>query len=319
MNNHSKINILLVDDVAINHTAGVAFLKLFGITPDIAINGKEAVELVRRKDYDILFMDHIMPGADGAQTTQIIRSLESKYAKSDHPGALKIIALTSDNTAQTQEILFTSGVDDFMAKPLTKDELHNMLLKWLPPEKRQLIENINPPDAKIKASVASNQLNRMLEKSIGILEGRNIEKISAELHALKGAFAVAAYDELLKETKELELLAKSNQSLLLTSKLPDYIDKLSALRMMLDENSTESEPLCKTINSGSPELFAEIVKSLIKTIEQFNRPYAFEQLENALCLTFGERNNRILKQIKADLEDYDYDSAMEKLLTLKEN
>jgi len=130
-----EAKILLVDDVDINLTVGTEFLKMHNIIPDTAMSAKEAIEKIRQKDYDIVFMDHMMPETDGGEASKIIRGFGGKYAKSEDGGTLKIIALTAIEASEAEELMLESGMDDILPKPITKQKLNEILLKWLPPEK----------------------------------------------------------------------------------------------------------------------------------------------------------------------------------------
>jgi len=130
-----EAKILLVDDVDINLTVGTEFLKMHSIIPDTAMSAKEAIEKIRQKDYDIVFMDHMMPETDGGEASKIIRGFGGKYAKSEDFGTLKIIALTAMEASEAEELVLESGMDDILPKPITKQKLNEILLRWLPPEK----------------------------------------------------------------------------------------------------------------------------------------------------------------------------------------
>lgn len=306
MKNNSEIKILLVDDIEINLTAGIGFFNLFGITPDTASGGEEAAEMIRRKDYDIVFMDLIMPEVDGREACKIIRSLGGEYKT-----RLKIIALTADSTPGLRESLLEDGMDDFMAKPITKATLNEMLLKWLPPEKCDLkISEINND-----SDEAQRALGRMLEKSLEVLKTGNTDELTAELHALKGGFAFTGYGEMAKETQRLEELIKNNGAASYTDELKNYTDSIIKILNELNSAPTSSE---KDRTQGDKKLLIKTIAGLTALTEQFKRAAALEELSRAEDFDFGEENNKRLELIKTDLEDHDYDAAMEKLMNFSE-
>jgi len=195
-------------------------------------------------------------------------------------------------------------MDDFMTKPLTKAALGDMLLKWLPPEKLDLLAEKPYNDIRLGAAENANQLNRMLKKSLEVLKSGKSSAVTAELHALKGALAVTGHEELASLAAELGVETCNK-------KLGNFVEELSKLSAELEIKEPQKQK-----NQSSKEHFAEIKQELIKTIEQFNRPRALEEINRALELDFGEKNNSLLELIKADIEDYDYDAATEKLLSL---
>lgn len=121
--------ILVVDDNEINLAVVVGLLKPLQVVVETASNGKQAVEMVSQKHYDLIFMDHMMPEMDGVETTHIIRRFHEEY--NDVP----IIALTANVLEETQAMFLVEGMNDFMAKPIEVGLLINMVRHWLPEKK----------------------------------------------------------------------------------------------------------------------------------------------------------------------------------------
>ena len=120
--------ILVVDDIETNLTVAEVMLDIFEIIPNIAHSGQEAIEMAKAKDYDIIFMDHMMPEMDGLEATLHIRGLAGKNA------AVPIIALTANAIKGTEQMFLGHGMDDILLKPLEFEELNLCLRKWLPKE-----------------------------------------------------------------------------------------------------------------------------------------------------------------------------------------
>ena len=121
--------ILVVDDNAINITVVKGLLSPLRINIESALSGQEAIEKVTANDYDIVFMDHMMPGLDGVDTTKIIRELLPD--KQD----LIIIALSANVMESARQLFADAGMNDFAAKPIELRELVSKIKKWLPKEK----------------------------------------------------------------------------------------------------------------------------------------------------------------------------------------
>ncbi|MDR3335772.1 MAG: response regulator [Treponema sp.] len=138
----SAARILVVDDVALNLEVVKGLTRPYGLTVDGVKSGQEAIDLIRggTPHYDLIFMDHMMPVMDGIETTRIIRSMDSKYAKKT-----PIIALTANAMAGEMNMFFSSGFDDYLSKPVVIQKLNKILEKWIPSEK-QIRKNI--PDKK---------------------------------------------------------------------------------------------------------------------------------------------------------------------------
>lgn len=121
-----NIRILVVDDNDLNREIACDILAFFQIETEGAASGKIALSLLQNNDYDLVFMDHMMPEMDGVETMQAIRSLEDpKYQK------LPIIALTANATKEAQKMFIKMGFDDFMAKPMDIKKLSLILEHWL--------------------------------------------------------------------------------------------------------------------------------------------------------------------------------------------
>lgn len=92
----------------------------------MAENGLLAVQLVQTKDYDVVLMDPQMPGMDGYQATEEIRSLpEDKYRK------LPVIALTASAMLDNKDRAFTCWMNDYVSKPFNPGELYRKIAKYL--------------------------------------------------------------------------------------------------------------------------------------------------------------------------------------------
>ncbi|MDR2176210.1 MAG: response regulator [Synergistaceae bacterium] len=121
------VSLLVVDDNEINLVIAENALNLYGGKVSVAQSGAEAVELVKRNDYDIVFMDHMMPEMDGVDATQIIRALpDEKYRR------LPIVALTANVVGDVRDMFLQSGMNDFLSKPLEFHEIERVLQEWLP-------------------------------------------------------------------------------------------------------------------------------------------------------------------------------------------
>ena len=121
---------LLVDDNPGNIIVALGLLARHGIMPQTAGTGLEAVEMVKAGQYDIVFMDHMMPEMDGVEATIAIRAMGGGYYKK-----LPVIALTANVVADAKRSFLEAGMNDFVSKPIDVAELNRVLKKWLPPEK----------------------------------------------------------------------------------------------------------------------------------------------------------------------------------------
>ena len=124
-----KAKILVVDDNEVNLLVARGFMKRYGIVIEMATRGIDAVEMVKKKKYDIIFMDHLMPGMDGIETAEAIRKIDNDYAK-----YIPVVALTANVAEDVKKMFMSKGFRGFMTKPIQSEVLSKILLKNLPEE-----------------------------------------------------------------------------------------------------------------------------------------------------------------------------------------
>jgi len=118
--------ILLVDDNEINLLVAEGLLGKHGLKPVKAISGETALELCKENEYDLVFMDCMMPGIDGYEATEAIRN-DSDSLNRDTP----IVALTANAMKGDKEKCLDAGMSDYLSKPLRQEELEAVLDRWL--------------------------------------------------------------------------------------------------------------------------------------------------------------------------------------------
>lgn len=121
-----EAKILLVDDNQINLGVAEALMAPYQMQIDSADSGKQAVQAVMEVDYDLIFLDHMMPEMDGVETLKVIRSLPNEKKR-----AVPVIALTANATKEAQELFKREGFDGFMAKPIDIRLLDQILTRYL--------------------------------------------------------------------------------------------------------------------------------------------------------------------------------------------
>ena len=120
--------VLLVEDNPINLMVAQKMLEKVGLTPMVANNGLEALAQLKEQGFDLVLMDCQMPEMDGFDATHEIRRLEIK-ALNTKP--LPIVAMTANVMSGDRERCLEVGMDDYIGKPVRRDELASVLVKWL--------------------------------------------------------------------------------------------------------------------------------------------------------------------------------------------
>ena len=122
----TRARILLVEDNVVNQRVAVRMLEKLGCRVDVAANGREAIEVLTRIAYDLVFMDCQMPEIDGYEATAIIRRQETQSG-----AHVPIVAVTANAMQGDRERCTAAGMDDYVSKPVKSPELAAMLQKWL--------------------------------------------------------------------------------------------------------------------------------------------------------------------------------------------
>lgn len=115
-------NILVVDDNAVNFSVCKGLMKYYSIVPDHADSGKKCLSMIAVKKYDIIFLDHMMPGLSGIETLEII--------KKEYPDVYEktvIVALTANESSDSEAVYKEYGFKGYLSKPLDGSRLHTIL------------------------------------------------------------------------------------------------------------------------------------------------------------------------------------------------
>ena len=120
----ADLRILLAEDNAINALLTRTLLEAEGCSVDVVEDGELAVEAVKNAQYDMIFMDMRMPNMDGLESTRKIRALPNI------PSQMPIVALTANAFDDDRNACFDSGMNDFMTKPVSAEELSQMVETW---------------------------------------------------------------------------------------------------------------------------------------------------------------------------------------------
>lgn len=200
--------ILLAEDNAINQKIALRILQKMGYKADLAANGLEVIDALKRQQYDLVFMDVQMPEMDGLEATAKILKLWPNAE--DRP---KIVAMTANAMEGDRENCLASGMDDYISKPITILEVQNTILRWAQKNDHfdavktverenlidwQIVESLNELDAdeEGKGSLLF-ELFQTLQKEFAdsrqrLLEAERIENaldLQHVAHKMKGASA----------------------------------------------------------------------------------------------------------------------------------
>ncbi len=124
-----EAEVLVVDDTKMNLTVMSSLLKATKVRLDMAESGPDALKLTAEKRYDVIFLDHRMPGMDGIETLVSMR-MQPKGKNGETP----VVCLTANAVSGAREWYLAQGFNDYLTKPVNGEQLEAMLVKYLPPE-----------------------------------------------------------------------------------------------------------------------------------------------------------------------------------------
>ncbi len=255
MESKTDIKILVVEDNEINREVAVDILKPLNMIIDTAQDGEEAIRMITQGEYDLVFMDYLMPVMDGAKATSYVRNLANR----DDLKKLPIVALT----ASTDEVdfLLGSGMDDCIIKPMTLDNAKEKLLKYIPDkvigiieeienkgidefeDKKPFIEGIDV-DEGIKNCGSLKLLKKMFLDYANIIDfkhylicdylrSKKYDDFMIEVHALKSSSLLIGAVGLSKQFEELERLTKAKDIDKLNTRTEQVLNEYRLLKNKL--------------------------------------------------------------------------------------
>ena len=202
-------SVLIAEDHPINQELLVALLKTKGnIKFSIANNGKEAISLFKDKRYDVIFMDINMPLVSGIAALKSIIEIEKQKNLSHTP----IVALTANAIQSDREKFLSIGFDDYLSKPIEEEKLNQILKKYLPLQKTKKA-NLQLPKQiidKLRDKFFNNLPSELKELQEAIAK-KDMQKIFAISHKLKGVSANLGLDDITQITSTMEEKSRNNQ------------------------------------------------------------------------------------------------------------
>ncbi|MGX1827891.1 ATP-binding protein [Paenibacillus taichungensis] len=237
------VSILLADDNVINRQVVMMQLKKLGITEvDTVPNGEEAVSAFLSKSYSLILMDNMMPIMDGLEATRKIRAMEEDEMRHPTP----VIAMTGNVMEGEKDKCIEAGMNDFIGKPFTLEELNNIVQKWQQSSLSREALNMSIVSEIVDLSNEGDQtllgmlLNMYREETPGkievlrrhIVSGNHVAAVEIA-HDLKSGSLSLGIDYLSTLFAKIEQFAREGQSSkaepLLNALLPAYKEACSAL------------------------------------------------------------------------------------------
>lgn len=338
--------VLVVDDNLINRKVARSFLQTYRLEITEAESGMEAIELVRDTQFDIIFMDHMMPLMDGIEAVQHIRN-----ECGDNGRLPVIIALTANAMEGVRENFLANGFQDFITKPIDRRAMHMVLLKWIPEEKRTMggswidnlqlnndvfqkviIEGIDMDEVAGHYGGSLEEYHDLLalycldgKRKLKVIkelwEEQDYEGYGIEVHALKSASANVGAMRVSSRAKEQEKAVNRGDLSFVDSRvtrlLEEYEEQLEHIQDYLDKNGKEQSAATEKREIEQEELLQEI-RSALESLENFQAKECAHKVEEILECRLEADTETALEKVKEQLKLYEDDAAEQMLRELIE-
>jgi len=313
--NFSSAKLLVVDDIDTNLKVAEGLLAPYNLAVDICQSGTEAVKLIKSRNYDLVFMDHMMPGMDGIEATAVIRKWEV-----DHDGVqVPIIALTANAISGMREMFIDKGFNDFLAKPIDVSKLDEIISQWIPKNKWEKINGKSNAAVEQSESITisgvdvdygirmtggkmSNYLQVLKAFSKDVYEriplfqaamdtaahthnAGSLKTFVTHVHAIKSAAASIGAKEVSANAAELEAAGAAGDTAFIQNKLQDFSARLYELAKQIDKCLEDAA------HNGS------------EGMDAFALPVTLlRELETALRIKNAEDIDRIMEELTKEME-----------------
>ena len=307
----SHSSILVVDDILSNLVVIKEMLLMYGIQVDTANCGVDAIHLVnRRKAYDIIFMDYMMPGMNGIEVMQELRA--SGYDK-------PIIVLTADITNNNKQLFIDNGFDGFLSKPVDIHELDSCLKRFVGGVKevdetnKQFSEHLITSfltDAKRE----SEYLCEMLKDHS--FDEKKFEDFRIRVHGLKSACANVGLVELSAFAFRLEIACKDRNLQVLTTHSPIFLTKIDDAIIKFSQDNTSHKEV--SLENIDVEFFRSKLLQLAEECEVYNAKIVKKTLAQMAAMECTSEIRSFLTEVRQLLLHSDYEVIGEKARSFAE-
>lgn len=344
--------ILVVDDNAMNLAVAQGLLKQTRLQVDVASSGEECLELMRHKTYHLICMDHMMPVMDGVETLHKIRELESNPS-ADAP----VIALTANAVPGAKEFYLNEGFQDYLTKPIDADKFENMLIEYLPDSVVYLTQGQNVDleyemqDAELALDIRESQLfvigfnirnglkymggDKALYSKVlrdfhlilkekeealrGFLKKGDMPGYAIVVHSLKGNARNLGADELADEAFELEKMSKAGRLEDVEVRSPILFNMMKTMRSGLKVYLDSEEENVEQDEKAAEDALVPVTESewkrgldeLAQRLDDFDGDSAGEKIKELKRYNRSESDRKMLRLCEKAVKDFAFDVALE--------
>ena len=343
-----EAKILLVDDNIINLKVAKGILKQYKAVVETATSGMAAIEMAEANEYDIIFMDHMMPEMDGVEATRRIR---------DAGNEVTIVALTANALKDVREMFLSNGFQDFVPKPIDQKQLRRVLDHWIPFEKKRYgdtdeaektdvdgkpkykdkmasgldmfeAHNINFVDGVTKSPLGMEGYLELLElfyeqgletmpKIKNLAEKEDYVNYTIEVHGLKSASYNVSANQLGDMAKDHEFAGKDGNNSFIQDNLDELLDLynkvLTEIKSILEINGIYKDKEAKELKEISPDEVILMTKDILGDVQNFKSKDAKEKLNSILNYAIPDIYREDFENVQKLLKMYEDEEAEEVL------
>ena len=303
----SAVTTLVVDDNPINCKVISRSMAYYGMDVDIANSGQEAIQMCKAKEYDLIFMDQMMPHMDGIQAMKHIRMLSDYYATSTN---CKIIVLTANAIYGVRDELLEEGFDEYLSKPINFRDLERILEKFLPDKnlsyanKEDFCNRYSPKDVDLEGILSDSLTNVDVSGGISHCGGKatdylEILKIMSDASKHQLSLLVEYYKE--ENWKDFTILIHALKGACLNVGAKDCGEKAKALEIA--GRNKDISYIQSNLNSFTKE-YHDLIQSFENVIEKF---YQTDEISSVSDLS--DSVIEILRDFKESISNFDFAKA----------
>ena len=298
--------ILVVDDTKTNLTVVEGLLKKTQIAVDTAMSGMEALDLITKNKYDIIFLDHRMPEMDGIQTFHAMEELSGNLNKKT-----PVIALTANAVSGSREMYFKEGFTNYMSKPVDPIKLEDMIMSYLPsfkvsrPGDKDFVSNeeeeketdkeamqdiLKVSGVDIETAIARcgspevaievmKDFKLAIDERAGLIERYeaegNIKNYTIYVHGLKSSARAIGAIDLADKAEYLEQCGNDENIEEIKKLTPELLNLYRSYNVKLSSLTQEED-------NGKPEIDASELESAYASIKEFVSASYFDSADDIM-------------------------------------
>lgn len=236
---HFDATVLIAEDNEANQELIGMLLSKYGISYDIAPDGKKAVELYKRKVYDLIFMDEQMPILNGSDTIKEILEIQKRF----NFGYIPIVALTANVIKSSNITMLESSCDEFLGKPIDIHKLEDILIRYLPQKttscNMQILQEVlqlEQEQIKMLLKLYFTKADILISELPYLVKNINYIKLAKNVHSIKGSSANFRFKKIQNISSDIEQAAN------IQNKEFDYKNALKQLQYEYASVKKQYEP-----------------------------------------------------------------------------